>query len=75
VFPVFAGGRRFDCTIWQYSQASEFMDLIRVFGNEFQLDIHGDGLLAWILQHGYELDIEAEEKTELEKNRGRPVLR
>ena len=74
VFPVVLGGRRFDCTTWQSSQASEFMDLIRVFGNEFQLEVHGDGLLRWILEHAADIDTENEIKTELERRRSLPGL-
>jgi hypothetical protein len=67
VFDTIVGGRKFLCTAWQTAQATEFIELVRVMGNEFEIEVHGDGLLAWILQHGYNLDVESEETTELQK--------
>lgn len=61
LFPVLVGGKQFMCTAWQIAQAQEFMDLIRILGHEFQLEVYGDGLLSWIMQHGAQLDIEQEE--------------
>lgn len=57
VFPVVvngAGGRVFGCTAWMFSQAQEFIDLIRGLGDVFELEVHGDGLLAYILEHAAE---------------------
>jgi hypothetical protein len=45
-------GRVFDCAPWHVSQAQEFMDLIKYLGNEIELEVAGDGLIAWILQQG-----------------------
>ncbi len=64
LWPVIVGGRQFKCTAWQIAQAQEFMDLIRILGDEFQLEVYGDGLLSWIMQHGAQLDIEREEAEE-----------
>ncbi len=50
-----AGGRVFRCAPWMVSQAHEFMDLIRWLGDEIELEIHGDGLLAHILETGARL--------------------
>lgn len=47
--------RVFMTTVWQASQASEFIDLIRMLGDEIELQIHGDGLLAHIIKTGAEL--------------------
>lgn len=66
VFPTIVGGRTFWCTKWNTSQAQEFMDLIRRMGELFELEVYGNGLLAWILQHGANLDIEREEAEEAE---------
>jgi len=46
------GGRSFYAATWQISQAMEFMDLVRVRGEEFAVRIHGDGLLAHLLRVG-----------------------
>lgn len=52
VMPVTCGDRIFHCHPWMACQASEFMDLIKVFGDEIELSIAGDGLLAHILTTG-----------------------
>lgn len=50
ILPLMVGGRSFGCTTWMVSQAQEFQDLIRMMGNVMDLEIYGDGLLAWILE-------------------------
>lgn len=50
--PIAVSGRVFKCTTWMASQANEFMDLIKMLGDEFDLEIYGDGLLNWILHSG-----------------------
>lgn len=55
VIPVTCGGRVFQCHPWMCSQAQEFMSLIHAMGDELELAVHGDGLLAWILQYGSDL--------------------
>ena len=42
--------RVFKCHPWMLSQANEFMDLIKMLGNEIELEIYGDGLIGWILK-------------------------
>ena len=56
LFPVFANGdnRKFICTAWMIAQATEFMQLIKFMGDEFELEIPGDGLLSHILKIGAE---------------------
>jgi hypothetical protein len=56
IIDTIVGGRTFKCVPFHISQAQEFMDLIRVFGDEVDIEIHGDGLLAWIMQHAANLD-------------------
>jgi hypothetical protein len=53
--PVTVGGRVFHCHAWMLSQAQEFQDLIRYLGEAFELEVHGDGLLAHILNVGADL--------------------
>ena len=50
------GGRIFYCHGWMIAQAQEFMDLIQILGDVIELEIHGDGLLAYILRTGAELE-------------------
>ena len=51
-FPVtvHTSGRVFYCNTWMFSQAQEFIDLIKVFGDEIEIQTHGDGLLNHILE-------------------------
>lgn len=62
VIAAMLGGRTFQCAPFHISQAQELIDLIKVFGHNIELEIHGDGLLAWILQHAANVDIENELK-------------
>lgn len=43
-------GRVFQCHPWMISQAQEMQDLIRMLGDEMELEIYGDGLLAHLLK-------------------------
>lgn len=54
--------RTFLTTVWQASQANEFMDLVKFLGDEISLQIHGNGLLAYILQNASaEMEISSKE--------------
>lgn len=44
--------RVFKCHAWMLAQANEFLDLIKSLGNEIELEVYGDGLIAWILKTG-----------------------
>jgi hypothetical protein len=52
VVPVSVKGKIFKCHPWMVSQAQEFMDLIRLYGNVIELDVRGPGLLAAIIEAG-----------------------
>jgi hypothetical protein len=62
ICPVTVGNRVFRCTVWMASQAHEFMNLIRYYGDEVQLEIAGDGLLAHILLTGAQMFDEQQAK-------------
>ena len=51
VVPVNVGGKIFNCNPWMVSQAQEFIDIIRMMGDEIELEIYG-GLLHHILETG-----------------------
>lgn len=51
--------RVFMTTVWQASQAHEFVGVVQLLGDELELHAHGDGLLAYILKKASELDEEA----------------
>lgn len=56
VMPIsVSDGRVFQCHSWMASQAQEFIETIKFMGNEIQLEVHGDGLLAHILKTGAKL--------------------
>lgn len=40
------------CHAWMVSQAHEFIDLVKAFGNEIELEIYGNGLIKGILEAG-----------------------
>lgn len=61
VLAVTCGERVFHCHPWQVAQAQGFLELIKFMGDEFELQVYGDGLLAYILKHGAELDVAAEQ--------------
>lgn len=50
--PVTVEGRVFDCQPWMAYQAYELVDMIKTIGDEFMLDVKGDGLIAFILKTG-----------------------
>jgi hypothetical protein len=56
VIPVTVGGRVFHCNPWMITQAQNFIDLIKFMGDDFELEMHGDGLLSYIITHAAELD-------------------
>jgi Protein of unknown function DUF115/Methyltransferase domain len=52
VVPVICGGHQFWCTPWMVSQASEFRSLVKGLGDEVELAVYGDGLIAQIVKTG-----------------------
>ncbi len=57
--PVFVGGRQFWCHPWMVAQAQQFIDLIKWLGDEIEIEVYGDGLLAHILQTAADSLVEA----------------
>ena len=55
VVPVSVGGKVFWCDAWMYSQAREFIQMVKMLGDELELDVKGDGLIAHIIKTGAEL--------------------
>ena len=53
-------GKVFYCHSWMSAQAQEFITIIKQLGNEIELQIYGDGLLSYILEHGAQLAEEQE---------------
>lgn len=47
--------RKFLCDPWHMKQAEEFEAMVKAFGDAFVLHVHGDGLIANMMQLGAEL--------------------
>ena len=62
--PVSVGGRVFKCDPWMFCQAKEFMQMTNLLGDEVDLDVKGDGLIAHIIKTGAELSALDEEDEE-----------
>lgn len=67
VCPVVCGERIFHAHPWMISQAQETQDLIRFLGEEIELEVYGDGLIAYMLKTGARLQDEKEEFEEAHK--------
>lgn len=50
--PVSVGGRVFQCDPWMFCQAKEWMQMVKMFGDEIDLNVKGDGLIAHIIKTG-----------------------
>jgi len=55
------GGRTFYCHPWMASQAREFVTMIQKLGETFDMIVHGDGLLAHIINTGAQITPERED--------------
>lgn len=42
--------RTFVCAPWHVKQAEDFLQFIRFAGNHFRLNVHGDGLIAYMMR-------------------------
>jgi hypothetical protein len=63
---VIVGDRTFQCHPWMISQAQELSALIKFLGNEIELEVYGDGLIAHILKTGAKMaEDEAGKRIEL----------
>ena len=52
VISVTCGDKLFRCHAWMLSQAQEFQDLVKFLGDEIELQVRGEGLIAHILKTG-----------------------
>jgi len=50
--PVMVGDRTFHCQPWMAYQAVEFGKMMKTLGNEIELTVKGDGLIAYMLETG-----------------------
>ena len=53
--PVTVEGRTFDCQPWMAYQAYDLVSMVKTIGDEFMLDVKGDGLIAHIFKTGAEM--------------------
>jgi hypothetical protein len=54
--PVILEGRSFWCHPWMISQAEEFQEMVNTMGDEIDLAVYGNGLLAYIINTAAELE-------------------
>ena len=52
--------RTFECAPWHLKQAEDFITMIRLNGAHFLLNVHGRGLLAFLLESAADADITIE---------------
>lgn len=55
ILQVLVNGRSFACHPWMASQAQEFLDLMQLMSEHIELVVHGDGLIAWMIQTASEI--------------------
>lgn len=55
ILQVVVNGRTFHCHPWMVSQAQEFLDLMQLMAEHIELVVHGDGLIAWLIQTASEM--------------------
>lgn len=48
-------GRKFKCAAWMASQYDDFLHFIKEAGDHFELNVHGDGLIAHVMKEGAKL--------------------
>jgi hypothetical protein len=55
LMPVRVAGRTFQCHPFMAYQAHEFVDMVKILKDEIQIDVKGDGLIAWIIKKAAEM--------------------
>lgn len=58
--PIVLDGRTFWCAPWMAGQAAEFRDLVKLLGDEVELAVYGDGLIAHMLATGAKFSTDSE---------------
>lgn len=54
---AYCAGREFRVSAWMLSQADDFMHFVKHLGDSFELNVHGDGLIAHIVRKGAEYSL------------------
>lgn len=47
---VEVGGESFTCAMWMYSQAKDFVEMVSHIGQDWEMRIHGDGMISHIIK-------------------------
>lgn len=55
ILQVLLNDRTFNCHPWMVSQAQEFLDLMQLMAEHIELNVHGDGLIAWMIKTAAEM--------------------
>jgi len=51
VITLVVGDKSFQCTIAQYHQAKEFVEMVSVTGAHYEMIVHGGGLIAYLIEN------------------------
>ncbi len=57
-FKLSVNDRVFDVSPWMINQFMEFMEIIRREGAEWEMKVHGDGLIAYLVKEGAKIALE-----------------
>lgn len=50
--------RVFQCAPWMLKQAEDWLQLVRVVGDQFLVNVHGDGLIAFMMQSSADVSLD-----------------
>lgn len=45
-------GKKFQCAAWMIQQSMDFLQMVRVFGDHWKLQVHGEGLISTMISEG-----------------------
>ena len=51
VITLVVGKRSFQCTVAQYHQAKEFIEMVSLTGEHYEMVVHGDGLISYLINN------------------------
>ena len=51
VIDLVVGDKHFKCSVAQYCQAKEFIEMVAATGAHYEMVVHGDGLIAYIIKN------------------------
>jgi hypothetical protein len=61
--PIRVGEKEFKCYLWMARQAQDFLGLINSLDDDVDLDVHGEGILSYMINLGANMAMKEEEKS------------